>query len=141
MRNPCLSCDLKNENKIWDSRCKNCNDRISYVAAIGDRCSSVPDRMTNMCGHGYGNGGYKIMPSKDVDPVENMITAACRRSGIETKSLRDPKCRLPAVVALRSTIAGKLAEDPYRLSVRQSAQALGCSESSITIYRRQAKKV
>lgn len=74
MKNPCRECP--NMGRYDSQRCRNCEDRQAYVAAIGGMAASMPMELTD--------AGGRLEREKGAIPMSEKIeTKACERCGQE----------------------------------------------------------
>ena len=136
MKNPCLTCrvHLSGVSKAHEPKCRNCSDRVAYVAALGGMTHSVPLDLTTLGGDtGPGDIDELRITAKE-EEVEAMntdntpggiIRRLCEENGITPDDLKSPvdKSKRPGVVNVRKAAVRELSG--RNLPHRQIADLLG----------------
>ena len=127
-RNPCLGCDLRDEDKNG-RRCAECDDRVEYVSGLVGRTHASPK--------GYaGQGGNKMTILEE--KVEEIIKEVCDEFGVEVSKLREGK-HFKKYSQARTRIAERLIAN-YGMSQQKIGELTGVSNQSIHYLLKKKKK-
>lgn len=134
-RNPCLSCDLRDEDKNG-RRCMECDDRVEYVSGLAGRTHSVPVENTDLIqavcieSERAAKKGNKMTILEE--RVEEIIKEVCDEFGVDVARLKAGGYgRGTSYAPARKKIAERLIAN-YGMSQQKIAELTGVSDQSIS---------
>ena len=139
LKNPCLDCDLLNEDKN-NQECKNCARRVAYVEAIGGMVGSLPGDVSMDGNSGYSvedfisyrepEGGRVTMSKRE--EVEILIEDICEDNLVTAEAMRGGGRSLPIAKA-RRLIIERLVSPDFKMEQADIAKLVGVTYAAVNL--------